>query len=208
MSLGKTSSFAKMRAAAARSTAEQGQSGDANGTASRSNIGAPNSKQSSTLVNIVQPITYNEQLQGGPTENCKALFGAVDVQRLPGGGCQPLSGPPGYYMCQQFQLMFVNPESNESRGFLNLLWTTLRLPSTRRCRCWNFPMEHIAKKATQYYMVSWFQYTISLGSDLVELTQALKRFLKCYLDSVTLRFHLPLFNLVCLGPISSPRLNR
>lgn len=52
-----------MRAAAAASTAassaEQGRSGGANGSASGSNLGAPNSKQSSTLVNNVQPIAYS-----------------------------------------------------------------------------------------------------------------------------------------------------
>ncbi|EAT45809.1 AAEL002941-PA [Aedes aegypti] len=51
--------------------------------------------------------------------------------------------------------------------------------------CVDYMMKHIAKAATQGYMVSWFQYTISLGSGHVELTQALKRFLKWNLDIVS-----------------------
>lgn len=64
MSLGKKASFAEMRAAAAAtaaSSAEQGRSGGANGVATGSNLAGsnPSSKQSSTLVNNVQPIAYS-----------------------------------------------------------------------------------------------------------------------------------------------------
>ncbi|XP_055625600.1 calcium channel flower isoform X1 [Toxorhynchites rutilus septentrionalis] len=62
MALGKKASFAEMRAAAAAATAasstEQGRSGGS-GLAPSQGGSAPNSKQSTTLVNNVQPIAYS-----------------------------------------------------------------------------------------------------------------------------------------------------
>lgn len=51
--------------------------------------------------------------------------------------------------------------------------------------CVDYMMKHVAKAATQGYLVSWFQYTISLGSSHVELTKALQNFLKWNLDIVS-----------------------
>lgn len=51
--------------------------------------------------------------------------------------------------------------------------------------CVDYMMKHVAKAATQGFMVSWFQYTISLGSSHKELTQALQKFLKWNLDIVS-----------------------
>ncbi|XP_055618279.1 BTB/POZ domain-containing protein 17 [Toxorhynchites rutilus septentrionalis] len=51
--------------------------------------------------------------------------------------------------------------------------------------CVDYMMKHIAKAATQGYLVSWFQYTISLGNSHVELTQALQNFLKWNLNIVS-----------------------
>lgn len=51
--------------------------------------------------------------------------------------------------------------------------------------CVEYMMKHVAKAATQGYLVSWFQYTISFGSNHVELTRALQTFLKWNLDIVS-----------------------
>ncbi|XP_055591903.1 calcium channel flower isoform X1 [Uranotaenia lowii] len=64
MALGKKASLTEMRAAAAASAAEQGRSGGVStgsggGGSVPGSQGAPNSKQSSTLVNNVQPIAYS-----------------------------------------------------------------------------------------------------------------------------------------------------
>ncbi|XP_058825959.1 BTB/POZ domain-containing protein 17 [Topomyia yanbarensis] len=51
--------------------------------------------------------------------------------------------------------------------------------------CVDYMLKHVAKAATQGYLVSWFQYTISFGSNHVQLTQALQNFLKWNLDIVS-----------------------
>ncbi|XP_055608513.1 BTB/POZ domain-containing protein 17 [Uranotaenia lowii] len=51
--------------------------------------------------------------------------------------------------------------------------------------CVDYMLKHVAKAATQGYLVSWYQYTISLGCNHVQLTRALQNFLKWNLDIVS-----------------------
>ncbi|XP_055537081.1 BTB/POZ domain-containing protein 17 [Wyeomyia smithii] len=51
--------------------------------------------------------------------------------------------------------------------------------------CVDYMLKHVAKAATQGYLVPWFQYTITFGSNHTELTQALQNFLKWNLDIVS-----------------------
>lgn len=51
--------------------------------------------------------------------------------------------------------------------------------------CVDYMMKHIAKAATQGYLVSWLQYTIAFSPYHKELTETLKRFLKWNLEMVS-----------------------
>ncbi|XP_037938551.1 BTB/POZ domain-containing protein 17 [Teleopsis dalmanni] len=51
--------------------------------------------------------------------------------------------------------------------------------------CVDYMMKHIAKAATQGYLVSWLQYTIAFSPSHVDLTESLKRFLKWNLEIVS-----------------------
>uniref|UniRef100_A0A8D8FU08 BTB/POZ domain-containing protein 17 n=1 Tax=Culex pipiens TaxID=7175 RepID=A0A8D8FU08_CULPI len=51
--------------------------------------------------------------------------------------------------------------------------------------CVDYMTKHVAKAATQGYLVSWFQYTISLGSSHVNLAAIMKNFIKWNLDIVS-----------------------
>lgn len=50
--------------------------------------------------------------------------------------------------------------------------------------CVDYMMKHIAKAATQGFLISWLQYTIAFSPQHYELTEALKRFLKWNLEMV------------------------
>lgn len=50
--------------------------------------------------------------------------------------------------------------------------------------CVDYMLEHIAKAATQGYLISWLQYTIAFSPYHRNLTEALKRFLKWNLEIV------------------------
>ncbi|XP_013111017.1 BTB/POZ domain-containing protein 17 [Stomoxys calcitrans] len=51
--------------------------------------------------------------------------------------------------------------------------------------CVHYMMKHIAKAATQGFLVSWLQYTIAFSPQHRDLTEALKRFLKWNLEIVS-----------------------
>uniref|UniRef100_A0A1B0A067 BTB domain-containing protein n=1 Tax=Glossina pallidipes TaxID=7398 RepID=A0A1B0A067_GLOPL len=51
--------------------------------------------------------------------------------------------------------------------------------------CVDYMMKHIAKAATQGFLISWLQYTIAFTPQHIELTEALKRFLKWNLEMVS-----------------------
>uniref|UniRef100_U5EUX5 Putative transport and golgi organization n=1 Tax=Corethrella appendiculata TaxID=1370023 RepID=U5EUX5_9DIPT len=50
--------------------------------------------------------------------------------------------------------------------------------------CVDYMLKHIAKAATQGFLVSWLQYTISFSPNHKEVTEALQKFLKWNLDIV------------------------
>lgn len=51
--------------------------------------------------------------------------------------------------------------------------------------CAQYMMKHIAKAATQGFLISWLQYTIAFSPQHHDLTEALKRFLKWNLEMVS-----------------------